>query len=298
MAHFHKGGGHPTAKNLSKIISDAGHPSWKIDVVRNHRCPACESPKPGGTSSKRIPPASATHPMYRAWQAVGMEDVAEINIPGQHRKARFIASMDLATKLRVNHVLTVYDFLQVHTGSADEVISAFSTRWLKPEILILDNAKSFSSGKFHEFCQDLNIFDQYVAEKEHWALGTLIWQQLYFKPSRPKMRILQHLWINPRTPRSMARSSDLHLKLTSFGAVPALGERCLWVWFSKHKMMITLVLLEPWVDMLMTFTALVMRNHQSGLKSKTRLEHTPLTSINSMLRASWIRRRLRLVVPH
>lgn len=39
-------------------------------------------------------------------------DVAEWNIPEQRRKARFIVFLDLATKLRLIHVLKVCDFLR------------------------------------------------------------------------------------------------------------------------------------------------------------------------------------------
>ena len=51
VAKFHRAAGHPSNRNLARIIKDAGHPDWKIEIARQFSCPTCNSLKPGGTSS-------------------------------------------------------------------------------------------------------------------------------------------------------------------------------------------------------------------------------------------------------
>ncbi|CAE7328962.1 nosip [Symbiodinium sp. CCMP2592] len=173
IAKFHKAAGHPTNRNLAKIIQDAGHPTWKMDVALHHHCPACESLRAGGTSSGRVPPAS-THLNYSAWEAVGI-DTGEWIPPGKKTKVKFIVFVDMATRLRVVQPLFVYDFLTTKVESGQDFIRAFSERWLgsypKPKLVIMDSAKSFVSETVNNFLSDLNIQVHIVAEKEHWANG-------------------------------------------------------------------------------------------------------------------------------
>ncbi|OLP77023.1 hypothetical protein AK812_SmicGene42960 [Symbiodinium microadriaticum] len=175
VAKLHKAAGHPTNRNLAKIVKDAGHPTWKVRTALEHQCPACQSLRQGGTSSKQIPPA-ATHMMYGAWEAVGV-DVGEWIPPKSRVKIKFVLFMDMATKLRVLQPLYSYGFLEMRTETANDVIKAFSERWLgnfpKPRLLIMDAAKTFSSETLHEFANDLNIQMSFVAEKEAWSHGVV-----------------------------------------------------------------------------------------------------------------------------
>ena len=175
VAKFHKAAGHPTNRNLARIVEEAGHEKWKIEVARNHACPACQSLKPGGTSSGQVPPAT-THALYPAWHAVGV-DTGEWVVPNQKKKVKFLVFVDVTTKLRVLQPLHVYDFLEMKTESAEEVMTALTDKWLavfpKPKVLLMDSAKSFVSDAFHEFASSLNIQVHYIAEKEHWAHGTV-----------------------------------------------------------------------------------------------------------------------------
>ncbi|OLQ06342.1 hypothetical protein AK812_SmicGene10384 [Symbiodinium microadriaticum] len=175
VAKFHKAAGHPTNRNLARIVKDAGHPGWKVEVALRHQCPACLSLKPGGTSSGQVPPAS-TQTMYAAWEAVGV-DSGEWVPPGSRTKVKFLLFMDLATKLRVICPLFTYNFLEMRAESGGDLIRSFSERWLgvfpKPKILVLDAAKSFVSDAVHEFASSVNILLSYVAEKEAWAHGTV-----------------------------------------------------------------------------------------------------------------------------
>ncbi|OLP94250.1 Copia protein [Symbiodinium microadriaticum] len=175
VAKLHKAAGHPTNRNLAKIVKDAGHPAWKVRVALEHQCPACQSLRQGGTSSKQIPPA-ATHTMYGAWEAVGI-DVGEWIPPKSKVKIKFVLFMDMATKLRVLQPLYSYGFLEMRTETANDVIKAFSERWIgnfpKPRLLIMDAAKTFSSETMHEFANDLNIQLSFVAEKEAWSHGVV-----------------------------------------------------------------------------------------------------------------------------
>ena len=175
IARFHKAAGHPTNRNLARIIKDAGHPEWKVEAAKRFYCPSCESLRPGGVSSGQVPPAS-THSQFQAWEAVAV-DSAEWIPPGKKKKVKFLLFMDVATKLRVAHVLYLCDFLEMRAESGGEFIKALSERWLslfpRPRVLILDSAKSFMSEQTSDFLTDLQILVHYVAEKEPWANGVI-----------------------------------------------------------------------------------------------------------------------------
>ena len=173
IAQYHRSAGHPSNTNMARILKDAGQPPWKIQMVHDYKCQACESIKPGGTSSGQIPPASLQRP-YMAWQAVGL-DVSEWLVPGTKTKLKFMAAVDLATRLRLVYVLKSYDNMTMQAESAEEVILGLSKTWLmhfpKPEILVADSAKSFTSQKFVDFMSEMNIYLHYPPEKEPWAHG-------------------------------------------------------------------------------------------------------------------------------
>ena len=175
VAKFHRAAGHPTNRNLARIIKDAGHEDWKVQVAMNYKCPACLSLKPGGTSSGQVPPAS-TQSLFAAWEAVGV-DSGEWIPPGSKTKVKFLLFMDLATKLRVVKPLFIYDFLQMKAESGDDLIKGLAERWLgifpKPRLLVMDSAKSFVSDAVHEFANSMNIMLSFVAEKEAWANGII-----------------------------------------------------------------------------------------------------------------------------
>ena len=128
VAKRHKAAGHPTARNLARIIEEAGHPKWKALVARNYKCETCASLRPGGTSSGQIPPAS-THASYSAWEAVAV-DAGEWVPPNSKKKINFLLFMDVATKLRVIQPLETYDFLQRRAESSHDFMKAFAERWI------------------------------------------------------------------------------------------------------------------------------------------------------------------------
>ncbi|CAE7263320.1 unnamed protein product [Symbiodinium sp. CCMP2456] len=175
VAKFHKAAGHPTNRNLARIILDAGHPKWKSEVALLHRCPACESLRKGGDSSGQTPPV-APHQQYAAWEAVAV-DAGEWIPPKSKVKVKFLVFMDVATKLRVIHPLFTYGFLEMRAESGQDFIRSLSERWLgmfpKPKYLLLDSAKSFTSELVHDFLSDINVVPHYVAEKESWAHGVI-----------------------------------------------------------------------------------------------------------------------------
>ncbi|OLP86139.1 hypothetical protein AK812_SmicGene32791 [Symbiodinium microadriaticum] len=175
VSKFHKAAGHPTNRNLARIIKDANHPEWKIQVARDHYCPACASLRPGGTSTGQVPPIS-THLPFEAWEAVAV-DSGEWIPPGRRVKCKFLLFIDMATKLRAVQPLFEYNFLEMKTESGQDFIKAFSERWLgcypKPKVVIMDSAKSFVSEAVGEFFSDINVMTHYVAEKEPWANGTI-----------------------------------------------------------------------------------------------------------------------------
>ena len=124
---------------------------------------------------RAIPPAS-TSPMYKAWQAVAM-DTAEWLIPGTKKKLKFLHMMDLATKLRVAHVIKEYDNMTMEAENAEDIITGFSEKWLsilpKPDLVVLDSSKTFTSEKLREFLININVQVHIIAEKEPWANGVV-----------------------------------------------------------------------------------------------------------------------------
>ena len=175
LAHFHKAAGHPTARNLARLVREAGGPLWKIQAALEHTCETCKALKPGGTSSGQVPPA-ATHALPRAWECIGL-DTSEWLVPGLRKKARFLLIIDLATKLRVVVLLKLYPELAMQPEATDEIIQALVQGWLghypRPKLVVADNAKSFISSKFHDFLQSENIQVHYPPEKEPWGHGTV-----------------------------------------------------------------------------------------------------------------------------
>ena len=173
VAHFHKAAGHPSNRNLAKIVKDTGQPDWKVQVVLQHKCQTCTALKPGGTSSGSIPPAS-TAPMYKAWQAIGI-DASEWQIPGKTAKMKFLLIMDLATKLRAVYPVKEYENFTMDGESSKDIIAALGERWLstypKPEILVVDPSSTMVSATLREFCSNLSIFLQATPEKEPWSHG-------------------------------------------------------------------------------------------------------------------------------
>ncbi|CAE7510524.1 unnamed protein product [Symbiodinium sp. CCMP2592] len=154
VSKFHRAAGHPTNRNLARIVEEAGHDKWKVEVARHHHCPSCQSLKPGGTSSGQVPPTT-THALYPAWHAIGV-DSGEWVVPNKKQKVKFLVFVDVTTKLRVVQPLHVYDFLEMKTESPLDGLG-----------------KELWFGCFHEFASSLNIQVHYIAEKEHWAHGTV-----------------------------------------------------------------------------------------------------------------------------
>ena len=146
-------------------------PKWKIEMTKNFTCSACQALRPGGSSS--VPPA-ATHQSYKAWQAVGV-DVSEWIIPNSSLKVKFTLMLDLATRLRVIHIIKTYNALEMKGESSADVIEGIATRWLadkpKPQVIIPDNSATMVSKEVSSFLTDAGTLLTAPAEKESWAHG-------------------------------------------------------------------------------------------------------------------------------
>ena len=174
LLQFHKAAGHCSGRNLARIVRDAKMEPWKIKMAMDFRCPTCDGLRPGGISSGNVPPA-ATHAQFGPWEAIGL-DVAEWYIPLRATKQKFLMVIDMCTRLRaVFPVLDTYDITVMKTENAEQVIEGVSKCWLgvypKPHIIVADNAKSFTSVRFGDFCREAGIELTFPAEKEAWAHG-------------------------------------------------------------------------------------------------------------------------------
>ena len=154
--------------------------SWKLHMARHFHCEACESIRPGGSSSGNVPPA-ATHESFKPCQAIQL-DAREWLVPGQRTKIKFILFIDLATTFRAVHVVREYDLSEMKAATTADVTEGFSQKWLsqkwlcdkpKPALLIPDNSKTFQSKEMHEFCNLVGIQLCFPPEKEGWAHGVV-----------------------------------------------------------------------------------------------------------------------------
>ena len=48
LQKFHKASGHPSNRNLARILREAGKEKWQIEAALRLRCPACEATRPLG----------------------------------------------------------------------------------------------------------------------------------------------------------------------------------------------------------------------------------------------------------
>ena len=173
LSRFHRAAGHPTSRNMARVMADAQLPRWKVKAALDFKCSACQEAKLGGISSKEIGPAS-TRDLPNPFEHVGM-DIAEWEVPGGVVKLKFILMMDMATKYKVTETMFTGPHGKIMVESADDLIRVFTLRWLmnlpRPHTIIPDNAKSFTSEKFVDAMSDLSISVCFPPDKESWAHG-------------------------------------------------------------------------------------------------------------------------------
>ena len=75
LHRMHRAAGHPSTRNMIRLVKDAQLEPWKINLTKNFKCPICSEMQPGGVSSKQVPPGSM-HPAPQAWEQIGV-DVGE-----------------------------------------------------------------------------------------------------------------------------------------------------------------------------------------------------------------------------
>ena len=173
LNQFHRAAGHPSTRNLVRMLVDAQVEPWKIQQARKFRCSTCEEMVKGGVSSKQIPPA-AMRPLPVAWEQVGI-DLAEWTVPNQNTKVKFVMMIDLATRYRITETLFVYAHGENKVETTDMMIKVITTRWLmsmpRPKCLVPDNANTLVSYKITEFMADLGIEIATPPDGESWAHG-------------------------------------------------------------------------------------------------------------------------------
>ena len=175
LMKLHKAAGHPTSRNMARMLSDAQAPRWKVRMALSFSCPVCQEVRPGGSSSGQVPPGSM-RPMPTAWEHLGM-DVGEWTVPNQDKKIKFLLMMDLATRFKVVEPMFVYKHGENKVESADDIIRVTTSRWLmdkpRPKVVVPDNAKSLTSQKFADFLSDLNIQLMPPPDNESWSHGVV-----------------------------------------------------------------------------------------------------------------------------
>ena len=117
LSRFHHSAGHPTNRNMARMLHDASLPKWKIKAAMNYSCPYCQETKPGGMASKQIPPGSL-RPLPQAWEQVAL-DVGEWTVPDQDYKIKFLLMTDVATRFKVTEPLFVYKHGKVKVENSE-----------------------------------------------------------------------------------------------------------------------------------------------------------------------------------
>ena len=175
IAKLHKAAGHPTSRNMARMLSDAQVAKWKIKMALEYQCPTCKELLPGGESSGQVPPGSL-RPLPQAWEHLGM-DVGEWTVPNQDKKIKFLLMMDMATRFKVVEPLFIYGHGETKVESADDAIRVLTMRWLmdkpKPKVVIPDNAKSLTSKQFGDYLSDLQIQLIPPPDNESWSHGVV-----------------------------------------------------------------------------------------------------------------------------
>lgn len=46
LSRLHRAAGHPTSRNMARMLSDAQCPRWKVKMAMDFKCPICEESKP------------------------------------------------------------------------------------------------------------------------------------------------------------------------------------------------------------------------------------------------------------
>ena len=96
------------------------------------------------------------------------------------------------------------------------IVVAFSQRWLsdkpKPEILVPDNARSYTSRQFQDFCSSINVWVAPPAEAEAWASGIAESTVQDIKETMEKIQMSDHK-LSPETCLALATGA---LNQTSF----------------------------------------------------------------------------------
>ena len=173
LSRFHRSAGHPTNRNMARMLHDARLPKWKIKAAMNYSCPYCQETKPGGMASKQIPPGSL-RPLPQAWEQVAL-DVGEWTVPDQDYKIKFLLMTDAATRFKVTEPLFVYQHGEVKVENSEMCIKAITMRWLldkpRPKVLCPDNAKSLTSQQFVDFFGSVGIQVIHPPDQEPWAHG-------------------------------------------------------------------------------------------------------------------------------
>lgn len=185
LCHFHKAAGHPTNRNLARVLRAPGKEPWKIDARVKFRCSACEAVRPGGSSSKQVPPAALTD-LPKAWQVL-LKDVGERSIWTHHIKCKVLMMMDAATKYKVVVPLLTYGLNEQKNETTQQIIA-------------LGCSEAQAYGDLRGLCLDYDLgclsrvlqSDQCVVESARFE-GAQAW--LNWPSKRSRMRRRRFTWM-------------------------------------------------------------------------------------------------------
>ena len=171
MLHrLHRSAGHPSNRNLARLIRDRGLPRWMVEEAANLKCQACVENQRGN----QLIPHKSIGVQPQPWQFVGM-DVFEVPFPKQQCKVRYLVMADLCMQFVSLQVLHVGSLSDSGTDGGDKLVAAFCNGWLihrpRPEWVLVDSQTSLCYGAMSDFLSMAGIGLSVIAGEAHWQHG-------------------------------------------------------------------------------------------------------------------------------
>ena len=162
LKKLHSNLGHPSNKELVRLLKHSNASQMAIDRAQNFQCPVCANQQRPAVALPAN--ASACHEFN---EQVGL-DVKYVDGWKQGQKVPCVNIVDFATSLQVMIPLT-------KTETGESLVAALRDRWVAwagpPQRLILDPSQPNLSETMGTYCNSAGIDLSYTAAESSWQLG-------------------------------------------------------------------------------------------------------------------------------
>ena len=161
---LHRNLGHPTNKELQKILQKKGASSTLLEAVDHLRCDLCERHRPPPQ------PPKSNLKQHSEFNSRILADAMWIQLSTQHtRPTPVLTIIDSSTKLMAARVL--------NSEQTTDFISALERGWIRhfgaPHTLQIDEARGWSSETLRSWSSDHGIFLEISPGQAHTRLSVL-----------------------------------------------------------------------------------------------------------------------------